>query len=624
MISFQRFRRSVLPIAVGLTLVSCASALATVSPNRTWVSGVGDDINPCTRVEPCKTFAGAIAKTPAGGTITALDSGGFGSLTITKALTIDGGGAYGSALVGAGVNDITVVAGANDDVTLRGLEVTNGTACTGPGTGTGIRFITGHSLRVENVIVHGFAAAGIDASPTTAAASLTIDHSDLRDNCTTAINVAPTAASLPVQITNSTFTHNATAISAGNGAQVRLGHNTISGNTTGLATTGTGVISSFGDNHIAGNPSFGTAADGVVPALLPALVAPVIPPVLPPTPQTVTGPGSIVLVPTHTTCTIPKLANLTITQARKAATKAKCQVGTVGYTPKHGKKRNRIYAQTPSAGTLQYRGAIINVTVNAHRPKPKRRAKAHKAALGGATRTWVFGVGDDANPCSRTAPCKTLAGAIAKTMSGGEIDVLDSGDLELPDPGAFTAATINDGVTVNGAGPSGNATVTAGSTGITINPTLSAFKDVTLENLTIVASSPCTGGIAINDVAAGGSLRLHNVAISGFSFAVMLTPAADQSVSLDHVTATDNCADGVLAQRPGGHVGVLIDGSTLRGNGVGVAAGDGATVRIADSTISGNTTAGLSTTGGGTLFAWPDNDIFDNAAGATPTPLALR
>ncbi len=42
-----------------------------------------------------------------------------------------------------------------------------------------------------------------------------------------------------------------------------------------------------------------------------------------------------------------------------------------------------------------------------------------------AFRTWVSGVGDDANPCSRTAPCKTFAGAISKTALNGEINCLD-------------------------------------------------------------------------------------------------------------------------------------------------------------------------------------------------------
>src|SRR5438477_3797204 len=55
-------------------------------------------------------------------------------------------------------------------------------------------------------------------------------------------------------------------------------------------------------------------------------------------------------------------------------------------------------------------------------------------AFAQATRTWVSGVGDDVNPCSRTAPCKTFAGAISKTAGGGEIDVLDPGGKQLPSP----------------------------------------------------------------------------------------------------------------------------------------------------------------------------------------------
>ena len=68
--------------------VSVANAQAT----RTWISGVGDDANPCSRTAPCKTFAGAISKTAAGGEIDVLDPGGFGAVTITKAITLDGGG----------------------------------------------------------------------------------------------------------------------------------------------------------------------------------------------------------------------------------------------------------------------------------------------------------------------------------------------------------------------------------------------------------------------------------------------------------------------------------------------------------------------------------------------------
>src|SRR6266581_7170142 len=71
-----------------LFVASPASAQAT----RTWVSGVGDDVNPCSRTAPCKTFAGAISKTAASGEIDALDPGGFGAVTITKSITIDGAG----------------------------------------------------------------------------------------------------------------------------------------------------------------------------------------------------------------------------------------------------------------------------------------------------------------------------------------------------------------------------------------------------------------------------------------------------------------------------------------------------------------------------------------------------
>src|SRR5919112_4504399 len=92
---------------------SAASAQAT----RTWVSGVGNDVNPCSRTAPCKTFAGAISKTAAGGEISVLDPGGFGAVTITKSITIDGDGTLAGILAAAG-SGITVSAGPNDVVIL--------------------------------------------------------------------------------------------------------------------------------------------------------------------------------------------------------------------------------------------------------------------------------------------------------------------------------------------------------------------------------------------------------------------------------------------------------------------------------------------------------------------------
>jgi hypothetical protein len=61
---------------------------AQAQATRTWVSGVGDDANPCSRTAPCKTFAGAISKTATGGEINCLDPGGFGGVTITKSIQI--------------------------------------------------------------------------------------------------------------------------------------------------------------------------------------------------------------------------------------------------------------------------------------------------------------------------------------------------------------------------------------------------------------------------------------------------------------------------------------------------------------------------------------------------------
>src|SRR5258707_581134 len=108
-------------------LIVCASAAlassgAWAQATRTWVSGVGDDVNPCSRTAPCKTFAGAISKTAAGGEIDVLDPAGYGAVMITKSITIDGGsGQVASVLTNVG-NGIVVSAGGNDVVILRKLS----------------------------------------------------------------------------------------------------------------------------------------------------------------------------------------------------------------------------------------------------------------------------------------------------------------------------------------------------------------------------------------------------------------------------------------------------------------------------------------------------------------------
>src|ERR1700724_3485425 len=114
---------SKIKIITVLGVLAFGTVMMQGQASRTWVSGVGDDANPCSRTAPCKTFAGAISKTAVGGEIDALDPGGFGALTITKAITIDGGGGQVASVLVAGTNGITVAAAVTDAVTIRNLSI---------------------------------------------------------------------------------------------------------------------------------------------------------------------------------------------------------------------------------------------------------------------------------------------------------------------------------------------------------------------------------------------------------------------------------------------------------------------------------------------------------------------
>ena len=127
-----------MPLAVAIGAAAAATP-ASAQATRTWVSGVGDDVNPCSRTAPCKTFAGAISKTAAGGEINCLDPGGFGAVTITKSITIDCTGTLGGVLASSTTG--VIVNGAGIIVTLRGLEI-NGGPPNLPGV-NGVRFLQG-------------------------------------------------------------------------------------------------------------------------------------------------------------------------------------------------------------------------------------------------------------------------------------------------------------------------------------------------------------------------------------------------------------------------------------------------------------------------------------------------
>jgi hypothetical protein len=163
--------------------------------SRTWVSGVGDDANPCSRTAPCKTWAGAISKTAAGGEIDALDPGGFGAVTITKAITLDGGGGQVASVLVSGTNGIVVQAGPSDVVILRNLRIN------GIGSGlNGIQFLSGKDLNVENVYIFGFTQNGINIALNQAThASAHILNSVVKNNSGVGIR-ATNAVSPPVQV----------------------------------------------------------------------------------------------------------------------------------------------------------------------------------------------------------------------------------------------------------------------------------------------------------------------------------------------------------------------------------------------------------------------------------------
>jgi hypothetical protein len=194
--------------AVGALLAfGLYSAPASAQATRTWVSGVGDDANPCSRTAPCKTFAGAISKTAAKGEINCLDPGGFGGVTINKSLTISCGYTEGGVLV-SGTNAIVVTAVAGDEVFLRGLDIE------GLGTGLNGVSITGAAkVYVIDTWIRGFTQNGINMTGT--GAHLFVNSSYITNNGQAAGTFGGVNVGGASNIAN---LHNTQVLSNGNGA----------------------------------------------------------------------------------------------------------------------------------------------------------------------------------------------------------------------------------------------------------------------------------------------------------------------------------------------------------------------------------------------------------------------
>lgn len=285
-------------ISTCICLAFAFAVSAQGQASRTWVSGVGDDANPCSRTAPCKTFAGAISKTAAAGEISVLDPGGFGAVTITKAITINGEGTLASIL-SAGTNGIIINAAATDEIVLKNLSIH------GFETGLdGVRYLAGGQVTIENVTIQGFQGAAGSSNAIEAALAadgrLVVRNVSIT-NCESGIRASTSAGSLKLELDNvrientdghgleaisnvqgvvsrsmfvgnafsgirssgattainvdkSTFMNNNIGISTGiAGARVRLSDSVIVNNTTGINIFAGSFVESAGNNRIAGN-----------------------------------------------------------------------------------------------------------------------------------------------------------------------------------------------------------------------------------------------------------------------------------------------------------------------------------------------------------------------------------
>jgi len=281
-----------------LPAVAQAGTSAPHTPQmRTYVSGLGNDSNPCTASLPCKTFSAALALTIAGGEIFVLNSANYGAVTINKAVTITSEGAVAGVLATSGVG-LTINAGASDVINLRGLDIDGGNSGS-----VGIQFSSGQALNIQKSVVRGFANSGIACTPS-GAASLFVSDTTVTNNLTNGILVSGTvngainrvtasangvgvfangagvsltitntvtgknnygigASASAVTLSNLTANSNAIGIAAQQAAIVRVGQSTVSANGTGLQPTNGGQIVSFGNNNVGGNGTDGAPTSTV-------------------------------------------------------------------------------------------------------------------------------------------------------------------------------------------------------------------------------------------------------------------------------------------------------------------------------------------------------------------------
>jgi hypothetical protein len=250
-------------VAFVYSLTACgflalAATPASAQATRTWVSGVGDDANPCSRTAPCKTFAGAIAKTLAAGEINVLDPGGFGAVTITKAITIRSDHIEAGVLV-QGTNGIVVAAGATDTVVLEGLDID------GLGSGlNGVNIITGLNTFIIRCAIRRFTGNGVNMTSSTSGARVFIRDSFINLNGT--LNSSPLTGGVNVQgngvgnvasIINTEIDANANFALQANGTGNILGvaNSVLNASPAAVSLLNSAVAVSFGPSNVV-SPAF--------------------------------------------------------------------------------------------------------------------------------------------------------------------------------------------------------------------------------------------------------------------------------------------------------------------------------------------------------------------------------
>jgi hypothetical protein len=246
-------RKIRLPLNIlGVVVAICLhAASAQAQATRTWVSGVGDDANPCSRTAPCKTFAGAISLTAAGGEINVLDPGGFGAVTITKSISIISG--FEAGVLAPGINGIVVNVAATDTVLLEGLDIE------GAGTGlNGIQIIGGGRTTIRKCSIRHFTQNGVNLAGT-ANARAVIEDSLILSNAG-GLNIQGAAGAANFAVLKNTVVDNsttfATQVAGATSALVLIG-STLIGSPLSIVANGGAAVISYGNNVVrsAGAPT---------------------------------------------------------------------------------------------------------------------------------------------------------------------------------------------------------------------------------------------------------------------------------------------------------------------------------------------------------------------------------